>query len=64
LPAFFDDELSFRERIEWLLAPSAADTGRSPAVPARWLVLYCLAGIAGGVLFGDSLVRALLGALA
>jgi Zn-dependent protease with chaperone function len=67
--AFLDDEMSFRERIKWLLAPSVADSGSSGIARQRRIlvagvVAALTATLVGGVAFGDSLVNALLTALA
>jgi hypothetical protein len=61
--------MSFRERIKWLLAPSVADSGSSGIARQRRIlvagvVAALTATLVGGVAFGDSLVNALLTALA
>jgi hypothetical protein len=63
--AFLDDESSFRERIERLMAPPAVDPGPTSCLSSRLFLLTGLAGaIVAGEAFGDPIVAALLRALA
>jgi beta-lactamase regulating signal transducer with metallopeptidase domain len=63
--AFFDDDSSFRERIERLLSPAARHAGPASSRSRHVLLVVGLAvAVLLGVVFGDPVVAGLLHALA